>query len=90
MDETTDAATGGHSGTVTEGGRPVILLGVALGFLAMGIYFVLSEICSQLQELNHCLSRVFLTFPLSLQEYKDLEGQIEGSLRGEAGPESPT
>jgi len=63
-------------------------MGVAMGFMVVGVYAVLSEIAFQLMELNHCLSRVFLTFPLSLQEYKGIEAQIEGSSRGDQGQEN--
>jgi hypothetical protein len=55
---------------------------------AVGVGILLGEVCRQLQLLNDALSKVFLTFPLSLQELKGIEAQIEGSSRDEAGPEN--
>lgn len=85
MDETTITPTGGDLDGLN---KPAILLGIAMGFLVIGIYAVLAEISFQLQELNHCLSKVFLTFPLSLQELKDLEAQIGVSSQEDPGQEN--
>lgn len=69
---------------------PVRDANVTIYVLGMGaaICLLLGQILAELQKQNKLFGQVFLTSPLSLQGYKDLEGLIAGSSQGEAGRES--
>ena len=60
-------------------------------FVGMGcaICLLLAGTLIELQKMNQRFERVFSTYPLSLQKYKDLEALIGGSSREEAGQERP-